>query len=300
MYLTGNRMSNGMMNSGKDKQNIGIPVLPDMKTNAIPWGQALGSKVERSLPLYPNNTAPTEGRWQIVNGTRFKFFVFSAFYDRRDGKLVRIIGATKTRNPERVWCRFWYPYTSNATSTNGNGFKYWSVTVMARVRTIRENWNLKYSAVFVLCPLKGLASEIPYAVSVVYRLRHPPGNVLLLKNTDSDPDFKNRSVTDIPQRIGICVKPMHFDYDQAVHLMEFIELNSILGVEHFTFYNHTIGSHATCILNHYMRQESENKSKITINILPWDLRMRSQKEIRTEGLFAALNDCLYRNMYRYV
>lgn len=27
--------------------------------------------------------------------------------------------------------------------------------------------------------------------------------------------------------------------------------------------------------------------------------MRSQKEIRTEGLFAALNDCLYRTMYRY-
>lgn len=34
-------------------------------------------------------------------------------------------------------------------------------------------------------------------------------------------------------------------------------------------------------------------------MLPWNLRMRSQKEIRTEGLFAALNDCLYRTMYRY-
>lgn len=38
----------------------------------------------------------------------------------------------------------------------------------------------------------------------------------------------------------------------------------------------------------------------TVNVLPWDLRMRSQKEIRTEGLFAALNDCLYRSMYRWV
>lgn len=38
----------------------------------------------------------------------------------------------------------------------------------------------------------------------------------------------------------------------------------------------------------------------TVSMLPWDLRMRSQKEIRTEGLFAALNDCLYRSMYRYV
>ena len=33
-----------------------------------------------------------------------------------------------------------------------------------------------------------------------------------------------------------------------------------------------------------------------MDLLPWNLDMISQKEIRTEGLFAALNDCLYRNM----
>ena len=31
-----------------------------------------------------------------------------------------------------------------------------------------------------------------------------------------------------------------------------------------------------------------------VEVLPWQLDMTSQKEIRTEGLFAALNDCLYR------
>ena len=31
-----------------------------------------------------------------------------------------------------------------------------------------------------------------------------------------------------------------------------------------------------------------------MTVLPWRLDMTSQKEIRTEGLFAALNDCLYR------
>ena len=31
-----------------------------------------------------------------------------------------------------------------------------------------------------------------------------------------------------------------------------------------------------------------------VTLLPWKLDMISQKEIRTEGLFAALNDCLYR------
>lgn len=144
---------------------------------------------------------------------------------------------------------------------------------------------------------------------------------------------------------------------QALHLLEFIELNAILGFTHFTFYNHTIGPKASCILENYMNDgvaienlinananistnsssnnhnhnrnsdsnnitENINQSgpnnndganilssggsgssglirpKVTIDLLAWNLRMRSQKEIRTEGLFASLNDCLYRSMYR--
>lgn len=142
---------------------------------------------------------------------------------------------------------------------------------------------------------------------------------------------------------------------QALHLLEFIELNAILGVTHFTLYNHTIGPKASCILENYMTNggviqnlinglpinssttnaktnHSQNHShqsphnsyansttasntiingsssssdphqrpKVTVDLLPWNLRMRSQKEIRTEGLFASLNDCLYRSMYRLV
>lgn len=95
---------------------------------AISWGSLLPPSMEHTLPAYPADTKPTDGTWQLVNGTRFKFFVFSAFYDRRGGKLIRIIGATKTRGPEKVWCRFWYP-SGNATHP-----KYQSTSVMARVK----------------------------------------------------------------------------------------------------------------------------------------------------------------------
>lgn len=36
-----------------------------------------------------------------------------------------------------------------------------------------------------------------------------------------------------------------------------------------------------------------------VTVLRWKLDMVSQREIRTEGLFAALNDCLYRSMYDF-
>lgn len=210
----------------------------------IPWGQMLPTKIEKSLPGYPGaDTKPTDGSWQFVNGTRYKFFVFSAFYDGRDGRMVRVIGATKTRGPEKVWCRLWYPLDANHT-------KFTSATIMARVKVIRENWNLKYSACFVLCPLRIAYLEVPYAVSIVSKLRSPPGNVLLVRNTDwvswlkstcqiesrfvksiffdlytnhclylQDPDFTNRTVQDIPNKMGICVKPLHFDYDQVRNLL---------------------------------------------------------------------------------
>ena len=66
---------------------------------------------------------------------RFKFFVYSAYYDDRVGGtsgssshgLVRIIGATKTRAPERVWCRLWYRQINPGNATA-------SVTVAAKVK----------------------------------------------------------------------------------------------------------------------------------------------------------------------
>uniref|UniRef100_A0A1A9W2J7 Glycosyltransferase family 92 protein n=1 Tax=Glossina brevipalpis TaxID=37001 RepID=A0A1A9W2J7_9MUSC len=348
----------------------------------IPWGKMLPTKVEETLPRYPFGTLPTDGSWQIVNGTRFKFFVFSAYYDRRDdANLIRVVGATKTRGPERVWCRLWYIPTrsrNNSTATirktddellkHRNLYK--SVTVMARVKAIRENWNLKYSACFILCPVRTPDYDVPQHISIVARLRAPPGNLLQLRNTDFDPDFKKfsdkskRNKTEskpnfnsptstldltkfsadeqIPEKLAVCVKPFHFDYNQALYLIEYLEFYALLGVSHFTFYNHTIGPQADCVLQHYIKGDIPDKSTVSdveanvsqnhvpkfdglaspltstettslpvrkkkslnymkpsIQILPWDLRMRSQTEIRTEGLFAALNDCLYRSMYRY-
>lgn len=303
-----------------------------MPSHNLPWGHVLPNSLEEQLPGYQdiisNSGPPKDALWQTVNGTRFKFFVYSAYYDRRNSRTIRVIGATKTRNPERVWCRLFYPKAKNGTDL--------TVTVLGRVKIIRENWNLKYSACFILCPLKDQSQTlVPYAVSIVARLKMPPKNLLLVQKSDHDPSLDqlyNNSVSNgftnasnlftwnenknskeflsaVPERIGLCVKPLHFNYDQAVYLLEFLELNSILGITHATFYNHTIGSKAMCILQSYQDGTRDNILRrtinefvplpMTINILPWTLKMESQKEIRTEGLFAALNDCLYRNMYSY-
>ena len=80
--------------------------------------------------------------WQSVAGASHKFYVYSAYYDTRGPRPhVRVIGATKTKRSDKVWCRLYYRDNKK------------SITVPGTVSVIRENWNLKYSACFVICVL---------------------------------------------------------------------------------------------------------------------------------------------------
>lgn len=94
----------------------------------IPYGEVLPLSVELTLPPYPVGVLPSDESWKIVNGSLFKFFVFSAYHDSRGAeKVIRVIGATKTQKPEKVWCRFWYPIEPNNST-------YRSSSVMAKVK----------------------------------------------------------------------------------------------------------------------------------------------------------------------
>ena len=219
-----------------------------------------------------------DAHWQPVNGTRHKFYVYSAYYDARQKPLIRLIGATKTKKSDKVWCKLHY---SNDTRVVPGG-----------VTIIRENWNLKYSACFVLCSLPTEAVEaVPKYVQLQAAEKSEATNLLPVHNWASG----TGSVEVNSSSVGVCVKPMHFHYNKTLELLEFLELNKMLGVKKFTLYNDTVSAEVNCVLEHYIKEGS-------VVVLPWKLNIDSQTEIRTEGLFAALNDCLYRNMndFRYL
>ncbi len=225
--------------------------------------------------------------WQEVKNSKHKFYVFSAYYDDRnpENHFIRIIAATKTRTEEKVFCKLWYAHTYPPTIVNGIN------------KLIRENWNLKYSAYFILCPLIDNL-PVPDAVSIlivesngVKNGNKLPSNNLIVHNNLKSRSRVIKNNLDITN-IAVCVKPLHYDYEKVLNLIEWVELNRILGVSHFILYNHTVGPNVNCVLREYIDMG-------LITMLPWNLNMISQKEIRTEGLFAALNDCLYRTMYRF-
>ena len=205
------------------------------------------------------------------------------------------LGATQTKKSNKVWCKMYFP-------------KEPSILVPGGITIIRENWNLKYSACFVLCSIPTTESDgpntkfrVPQSISIVSSPEnHHQGNnnasvpkttitnQLPVLNSDSGTGTFEVNST----QVGVCVKPMHFHYNKTLELIEFLELNQIFGVTRFTLYRDTVSEQVQCVLKHYEQLG-------TIEVLPWDLKIESQTEIRTEGLFAALNDCLYRNMNRF-
>ncbi|XP_050676784.1 uncharacterized protein LOC126973498 [Leptidea sinapis] len=222
----------------------------------------------------PPAHSPQDAVWQPVAGTRFKFYVYSAYMERRTVAAVRVIAATRTHGTEPVVCRIWL--TDNRT-----------VTVKARVKPIRENWNMKYSATYVLCLLRGSGVKpqetVGASVAVVAAAtpNRPPTNLLTVLDTEPG--------SGIDETLHVCVKPFHFSYSRADWLMEWFELNRILGATHFYMYNESLSAPVACLLEHYRKQG-------LVTLLPWKLPIVSKIEIRTEGQFAAFNDCLYRSM----
>ena len=87
---------------------------------------------------------------------------------------------------------------------------------------------------------------------------------------------------------AICVAPL---YGQLSHnqLIEFIELSSILGSSHVTFYDFNISPDTLSLLEYYASIER-------VTIVPWRLSDYLDRSIWYHGQLVSILDCLYRNM----
>ena len=191
-----------------------------------------------------------DGRWQDVEGIKnHKFFVYSAYYDTRDTEkpVVRVIGVTRTKRSDKVTCRLYIAKNLDVNETSSSDNRKNSTSsryeenlqsfrdVPASIFIIRENWNLKYSACFITCPLTVHTSPgskerfIPEAVSIIPEKSSNPkitNRLPVLNSQNGGTGTYEVNKTDV----GVCVKPIHFHYNKTLELLQFIELNRILGV----------------------------------------------------------------------
>jgi hypothetical protein len=99
------------------------------------------------------------------------------------------------------------------------------------------------------------------------------------------------------QRIfTVCLKPLHFSYNEIFELIEWIELNKILGADKFVIYVFSISNNTAKVLDYYVK-------KGIVELVRWNLPMKSYTwpktndpiEIHSNGMVLSIQDCLMRN-----
>ncbi|KAJ8302688.1 hypothetical protein KUTeg_019084 [Tegillarca granosa] len=216
-----------------------------------------------------------EEKWQTVKQYTRILYVFSAFLVE---KKVIIISARLTTAKLSVQCQLWF---------HDNDGKDLYV-VPATYKMIQEGHGKKYTSAFYTCDLPKSANGYPYALSLVTEKCQKPENIVPV-----------RHYTKETYEFTVCVTPFNFNYSRAYELVEMIELNRILGANHFVFYNYSINKNVERVLNYY-------KTKGIVEVLTWNLPMKVDTwpprkepvEIHYFAQLGALNDCLLRNFIR--
>ncbi|ESO82683.1 hypothetical protein LOTGIDRAFT_155701 [Lottia gigantea] len=219
----------------------------------------------------PINVEDTE-TWQKVGG-KTNTYVFSAFFDGVNNPVIRILALTERGSSQGLFCQLWYNDTKE------------ELRVIAPIKKhIPEDHSKRYAATIYLCNL--MTKEIPYAVSLTSARCQRPTNLLPINN-QMQKEFQ----------FSLCLTPFSIRYSRAYELVEMIELNRILGVDKFIFYNYSTGVNVDEVLKHYT-------SKGIVKVIQWHLPVRvnqwpqnHKEEVHYFGQLASLNDCLYRNLY---
>lgn len=141
----------------------------------------------------------------------------------------------------------------------------------------------RHTAAYFVCYLCGV--HVPDAVSIVRKYTiHFPRNILPVH---VNPQLKTR------RYFTMCLSPMHSLFNDSVQLIEWVEMNKLLGVQKFFLYVKSVSDNVHEVLKHYAATESN----ALVTVLPWSLSdvMCGDVILHYCGQLAALNDCLYRN-----
>lgn len=117
-------------------------------------------------------------------------------------------------------------------------------------------------------------SVFPITKNVIYET---PRNLLKMEQSSLSTRVK----------LTACVPPMHSFYSNHEQVVEWVELNRVMGVQYFTFYINNISTAVERVLEHYVHEG-------LARVLDWKLPI-SEHEIHYFAQLAAINDCLYRS-----
>ena len=234
-------------------------------------------KVVKDLTSFtkPENPRTIKGVWQVVEEEiSLEMYLYSAYLDERgtiEHTTVRVM-AIMNKEPQSLYCILWF------SDTDG-------VYVNA-VRSKAGPWYFRHGKKFqgeVLSCGTPKGKPTPLHVSIVKSLDAPPSTSLSVQL----PEYSTPMID-----IGVCIcKP--YGEITVFQIIEWIELLKIMGVGEISIYNNTYNAESMTLIEDYVRRK-----QVVLNSAP-DVMDDGGED--TSLLMGApiLNDCMYRNMYRY-
>lgn len=218
-----------------------------------------------------------ENAWLPVDN-RKTMFVFSAYYIKHRAK-VFIIGAKQTEAVDGV-CQFWY------WSPDTGQFLVKERHVYTRLP--REGHGKIFTSTIFECPLP--SSDMPSYISLGTKSCETPLNMVRVRNASKPDMYKHK--------FAVCLSPLYFKYGRAYELVEWIELNRILGANKFIVYNISTAINTEQVLAYYSKRGLTEvvqwRLPMTVSSSP---KIKIKNEIHYFGQSAALNDCLFRSKH---
>ncbi|XP_013419028.1 uncharacterized protein LOC106179807 isoform X1 [Lingula anatina] len=300
-----------MQRAGKAKIGVFMMTLSIVIFYSLLFGLGLNKAMEFTLPQIKRRTLswirtktlaePTEPplvEWLYTNLTT-EMYILSAYYDDRptvEFLAVRIIGvADKGRiedKGERVFCVVW----------GGTNDLVGSVPEeMAATHIGPGAWSLgKYFREYIfVCPLTNVSISRPSFVSVIdetyfNKTKNQSREISLKETLATLPKIPVR----YPERplnkldFGQCTSITYWTLD-PYRIVEWVELHRIWGVKEMNIYGSVINDTSDRVFRHY---HSGGFLKYT--------RIRRPMNETSEPIFllmasTVINDCIYKNMYRY-
>eukprot|EP00095_Tigriopus_kingsejongensis_P000761 maker-scaffold727_size105747-snap-gene-0.17 protein:Tk00761 transcript:maker-scaffold727_size105747-snap-gene-0.17-mRNA-1 annotation:"conserved hypothetical protein" len=226
---------------------------------------------------------PYGDSWRRVTLNESTVHLYSAFLDQRQSSAMTIkINLAAPMSIQPVASK-WHCVLERS---NGS-----LISTGLEVTQLKEHFGLPFRSFFIDCKLGGVPKPQDFNRVV---LRHGSGTNEPIKDKEcplkivAPPEYS----PEIADKMVVCVKPFHYNWDRALWLVEFIETYKLLGASHFVFYNHSVGPLVDKLLKKYVQEH-------VVTVLEWNLLLRSQKDIRTEAIFTALNDCNLRAVNRF-
>ena len=202
--------------------------------------------------------------------------VYSVWFDdRKTQNFLRVL-LLSTRNPApSLTCHF------ESTSTQK------ALTSEASIYPHNENHGKRFGSFIASCPVPQELDSAPCFVKIstpnTEKQNHSKSLVFPVGFIDRENSNEKTG------QYGICIPPVYGEIS-VDKVIEFVELQKILGASHFTFYDLAMPNDIRKVFNYYEGQG-------LVRVLPWKLPSYiGKQDIHYFGQPLSIIDCMYRSM----